>query len=218
MRRHPPHTSASPLPAHTRRDMWLRDRLCCQGRAAGRACRGPPKPSFAQQTVGHAYRYAAPTHDTSRTGAPVQRTEMVEAIHRSLDLINSHDAAGTASLFAPEVVLEDVGTGLRLEGRDAYIASSEEIESAFSDLHREILSITTEGSRAVVEYVWEGTHDGPLVLPTATIPSSGRHVVIRFAGVIEFDENGKVISVRRYTNPLGLLTQIGVLDVAALTS
>ena len=121
-------------------------------------------------------------------------------------------------MLAPGVVAEDLGTGLRIEGRDAYVAGMEQLGAAFSDLHGEILSITTEGSRAVVEYVFEGTHDGPLVMPTGTIPSSGRRVVIQFASVVEFDENGQAKTVRRYTNPLGLLTQIGVLDAPALSS
>jgi len=148
----------------------------------------------------------------------VQPAEIAEVIHRNLDLVNSHDEAGTASMLAPGVVAEDLGTGLRIEGRDAYVAGMQQLGAAFSDLHGEILSITTEGSRAVVEYVFEGTHDGPLVMPTGTIPSSGQRVVIQFASVVEFDENGQAKTVRRYTNPLGLLTQIGVLDAPALSS
>jgi steroid delta-isomerase-like uncharacterized protein len=138
-----------------------------------------------------------------------------EVIRYNLDLINSHDEAETASFFAPDVVAEDLGSGLRIEGRDAYIAGMEQLRAAFSDLHGEILSITTQGSRAAVEYVFEGTHDGPLVTPTATIPSSGRRVVIHFASVIEFDEDGLVKTVRRYTNPLSLLIQIGAVDPPA---
>lgn len=161
--------------------------------------------------------YAARAHDPVEKGAGMQPAETVELIHRNLDLINSRDAAGTASTFAPGLVVEDVGTGLRIEGRDAYIEYQEQLQAAFPDLHGEILSITTEGSRAVVEYVFEGTHAGPLVLPTGTIPSSGQRVVIRFASVVELDENGQAATVRRYTNPLELPTQIGVLDASALT-
>ena len=141
-----------------------------------------------------------------------------EVIRYNLDLINSHDEAETASFFAPDVVAEDLGSGLRIEGRDAYIAGMEQLRAAFSDLHGEILSITTQGSRAAVEYVFEGTHDGPLVTPTGTIPSSGRRVVIHFASVIEFDEDGLMKTVHRYTNPLALLTQIGAVDAPASSS
>ena len=145
----------------------------------------------------------------------MQPAEIAEVIHRNLDLVNSHDEAGTASMLAPGVVAEDLGTGLRIEGRDAYVAGMQQLGAAFSDLHGEILSITTQGSRAAVEYVFEGTHDGPLVTPTGTIPSSGRRVVIHFASVIEFDEDGLVKTVRRYTNPLSLLMQIGAVDPPA---
>ena len=41
---------------------------------------------------------------------------------------------------------------------------------------------------------------------------------MQFAAVVEFDENEQAASVRQYTNPLGLLTQLGVIDAPALTS
>ena len=136
--------------------------------------------------------------------------DVVELVNRNLAEVNRHDAAAAASRFVEGVVVEDLGIGTRTEGRDNVVAEHGRLFEAFPDLRGEVVSVTTDGARIAVEYVFEGTHSGPLVLPTGqTVAATGRRVVYRFVSIAEIDGTGQITTVRRYTNPASLFAQLG---------
>src|SRR6185503_6817196 len=62
-----------------------------------------------------------------------------------------------------------MNTELNQEQAKAYNAN---FIPAFSDLHFEVRYVMTDGDKIV--YFWDatGTHDGPLALPTGTVPAT----------------------------------------------
>jgi steroid delta-isomerase-like uncharacterized protein len=112
---------------------------------------------------------------------------------------------------APDVVYEDLGIDLRVHGREAWQEVFQRYVDAVPDMRSRLESVTAEGNRAAGELVIEGTQAGQLVLPGGTIPASGGQFVTRTVLVIDADDQGRVTHVRHYTNPMGVLVQVGLI-------
>jgi hypothetical protein len=100
---------------------------------------------------------------------------------RIFDTFNTHDAAATAALFAPNAVLRDIAVPQPVVGR-AQIAG------------------------VFAEWTISGTHQGKLM----GIPASGRAVTIAGVSIIRFREGAPVEDTRVW-DLAGLLRQIGLL-------
>src|SRR5262245_46603035 len=81
---------------------------------------------------------------------------------------------------------------------------------AFPDLRFEYRCVVADGDKIV--YLWEGigTHDGPLVLPTGTVPPTHKKGVVSGVLYVEL-KNGKIIREETYWNQVELLTQLGLM-------
>ena len=69
-------------------------------------------------------------------------------------------------------------------------------------------AVMSDGDRLM--YVWDssGTHDGPLVLPTGTVPPTGKQGHLSGTLYVEL-RDGKIIREETYWNLIELLAQIG---------
>lgn len=63
--------------------------------------------------------------------------------------------------------------------------------TAFSNMHRELYQIYSDGNVVVVQLALHGTHDGPLQLPFGELPVTGRHMDAPCCDVFEL-EGGKI--------------------------
>lgn len=136
--------------------------------------------------------------------------DIAALVHRNLAEVNRHDTAAATTRFAEGVVIEDLGMCTRIKGRDNVIAEQRGLFAAFPDLHGEVVSVITDGSRAAIEYVFEGTHSGPIALPGGqTLPATARRVAYRFVSIAEINDAGQITAVRRSTNPASLFAQLG---------
>src|ERR1700760_825469 len=80
--------------------------------------------------------------------------------------------------------------------------------TAFSDMHRELYRLYPSGNVVVVRLALQGTHDGPLVLPTGAIPPTGRSMDARCCDVFELVD-GKVMRCDCYPSGTVIMAQLG---------
>jgi steroid delta-isomerase-like uncharacterized protein len=82
--------------------------------------------------------------------------------------------------------------------------------TAFPDLRFDILRTMANGDTVV--YVWNGvgTHDGPLALPTGTVPPTGRRAQVPGVLVATI-KDGKILREETYWNQVELLAQLGLM-------
>ena len=82
--------------------------------------------------------------------------------------------------------------------------------AAFPDLHVDIEIEIAEGDMVGGRLRQTGTHTGPMVSPTGTIPPSGKAVDFTEVAMLRIVD-GKVATSWYWTDMIGLLTQIGVI-------
>jgi steroid delta-isomerase-like uncharacterized protein len=126
-----------------------------------------------------------------------------------LDALNAHDLSSWEAMLAADATCSY--PGFRGDhGKDAASAYNAPFLTAFSDLHFEVLRTVVEGDTVV--YVWNatGTHDGPLALPSGTVPPTGKRGVVPGA-LIATVKDGKIIREETYWNQVELLTQLGLM-------
>ena len=122
------------------------------------------------------------------------------------------DIKAFVSLFATDGYFWDVSAGVKYYGND--IGNTVEIYAkAFPDMHRELLEfyVKDDENVVVVELTLNGTHKGPLALPTGNIPATNKVMSTPCCDVFHL-ENGKVKKFHCYTAATILLGQLGVLE------
>lgn len=134
---------------------------------------------------------------------------MLEIIQKNLADLAASNWDDYKATFSNDVVYEEIATHVRVQGADDYLEAIQRWKRAFPDLKGTITSSVTSGDQAIIEVVWEGTHQGPLEGPFGTVPPTslkGRLeavLVLKFAG-------GKIAASRHYFDLLTLLSQLGM--------
>jgi steroid delta-isomerase-like uncharacterized protein len=125
---------------------------------------------------------------------------------RIFDTFNTHDAAATAALFAPDAVLRDVAVSRPVVGREQIAGVYARHLVAIPDTLVRVERMIAEGESVVAEWTISGTHRGQLM----GIPATGRAVTIDGVSIIRFREGAPVADTRVW-DLAGLLRQIGLL-------
>jgi ketosteroid isomerase-like protein len=113
-------------------------------------------------------------------------------------------------LFTEDGVFYDASVGKEYRGAD--IGRTVEVYAkGFPDMHRELYNFYLSGDIVCVELSLNGTHKGPLVLPTGTIPATGKKMSTPCCDVFHI-ENGKVKVFHCYPSGTILLGELGVLE------
>lgn len=111
--------------------------------------------------------------------------------------------------LATDVVFEDMATGEVVEGRDGIQAHYQVFTDAFSDIAPRYTSLFASGDWAAGEWAFTARYTGQM--PMAP-PGTGQEIAMRGVDVIEL-ANGQIQRYREYYDLLGLLTQLGALEV-----
>jgi steroid delta-isomerase-like uncharacterized protein len=120
-----------------------------------------------------------------------------------------------AQLFAPDCVYDEVGSGRRIEGRQAIVVLNQGWKAAWPDCRGRVINAIDSDAGAMIEVFWDGTHTGPLATPQGEIPPTGR-AFSQFPTCLVFAVNGGAIrGCRHYFDILSLLQAIGVSPVGA---
>jgi predicted ester cyclase len=132
---------------------------------------------------------------------------------RFVEAFNAHDEQRIRELSAENEVFEAPGD-VRLEGRDATVAYAMSWVNAFGDARIDVHDEHVDGDWVVQEFVFSGTHTGPLLSPSGEIPPTNRQ--LRGRGVQIFRvEDDVVVDTRLYFDQVEVLTQLGLMPEPA---
>ena len=126
-------------------------------------------------------------------------------------LLNARDVTAEVSVFSPDA--ECATPGVVGRGQQG-VASFSHAWEAFPEARVTCERAVVEGSVAVTEGTFTGTHVGALHLPVAAILSTGRRLASRFAAMYEV-RDGLIVSRCLYFDHLAILVQLGVAPALA---
>lgn len=133
-----------------------------------------------------------------------------DAIARSVDAMNSHDAKAFAATYAADAVVHDPLYPQPLKGRDAIEQDMVELLRAFPDVSLTVGPLFQNGETFAAEYTLRGTHQGPLASPGGEIAATGKSFINNAAVFSTFNADGEVTEERRYYDVAGIMAQLGV--------
>ena len=130
-------------------------------------------------------------------------------LEKYLELYNAGDLDGVMDLYAEDAVqLMPDGT---FEGRSAIRDRLGQELAAFSDLAHRYLSYVEEDDAFADEWVFVGTHTGPVVLPDGTeVPATGKRVEVQGMELVRI-RDGKIVVDNLYYDNLAVAAQLGLL-------
>lgn len=137
----------------------------------------------------------------------------VQVARENVEAFNAGDWERMRATLAPDAVLDEVGTQRRVEGADAIIEVTRGWKQAFSDARATVANALQSDDTAVLELVYEGTHDGALETPQGPIPPSGKTATVRGVMVAQVAD-GRIVETRDYFDLLTLLGQVGAVAQA----
>ena len=104
------------------------------------------------------------------------------------------------------------------EGRSAIRDRLAKELAAFSDLAHRVVSYVEEGDAFADEWVFVGTHTGPVVLPDGTeLPPTGKRVEVQGMELVRI-RDGKIVVDNLYYDNLAVAAQLGLLPQAVPTT
>lgn len=137
--------------------------------------------------------------------------QKIDVARAFFDAMSAHDLDGADRTLADNFILEDPSTpggGYNKSQARQYNAG---FLTGFPDARFEILRTVAQGDYVVVQYIFSGTHTGPLVNAKGqTIPPSNRRVRVPGCVLNEVKE-GKLTHSWDYWDSTTLLSQIGAL-------
>src|SRR5579862_4059661 len=102
-------------------------------------------------------------------------TDNETIVRNAYKIAEAKDIPGWINVFTDDGTFTDFSTNVTYRGEQ--LADVVEIYStAFSDMHRELHRFYVSNDVVVVQLALQGTQDGPLVLPTGTIPTTGKRM------------------------------------------
>ena len=131
----------------------------------------------------------------------------IQIARNVIDAFNANDWEQTKQLLA-DSVYKELGTQRQLTGADQIIPAVQGWKQAMPDIKGTVTTAFASGNQVTLEVTWAGTHTGPLVGATGTIPASGKHQVTFGAWIFDFDGD-KIKESRHYFDMLTFLQQIG---------
>lgn len=134
--------------------------------------------------------------------------DAIEVVRRVVACDNGRDAAGYRALLHPDY-RSFVHGKASTSGPDEEVAAIERWWSATSDVHLEVLDCRESGGVVTLRYTLAGTNDGAFYGQ----PATGRRFEVENCTLLAV-EGGRVRSAWRYSDTLGLLTQLGLLPAS----
>jgi len=130
-------------------------------------------------------------------------------LERYVELYNAGDLDGVMDLYAEDSV--QLMTDGTFEGRSAIHDRLARELAAFSDVAHRYVSYVEQDDAFADEWVFEGTHTGPLVLPDGTeLPPTGKRVEVKGMELVRV-RDGKIVVDNLYYDNLAVAAQLGLL-------
>jgi predicted ester cyclase len=139
-----------------------------------------------------------------------------DLLDRYVERYNANDLDAVMDLYADDAVqLMPDGT---FKGREVIRERLAKELDAFSDVAHRVVSYVEEGDAFADEWVFVGTHTGPLVLPDGTeLAPTGKRVEMPGMEFVAM-RGGKIVVDNLYYDNLAVAAQFGLLGQDARTS
>lgn len=129
-------------------------------------------------------------------------------LERYVASYNAADLDGVMDLYAEDAV-QQMPDGT-FEGREAIRERLARELAAFPDVDFAFSSFVEQGDAFADEWVFVGTHTGPLVLPDGTeVPPTGKRVQMKGMELVRI-RDGKIVVDNLYYDNLSVLVQLGL--------
>ena len=138
------------------------------------------------------------------------KEQSVTAVHAHFEALNWGDSHQAVRLVATDFVWHNRATGQSFTGPDGYLAYLAGWRNAFPDFWVEINHMLIYAQSAVCEYVFRGSHNGTLTLPSGPISATGRQLDLLVCETFRI-ENGRLSQINTYFDQTTLLQQLGIL-------
>src|SRR5262245_23582867 len=134
----------------------------------------------------------------------IDRRRTQEINDRTYAAWNAHDPDAVASIFAPDVVIREIGGVGEVRGREAVRERAAALLTAFPDLHLERVELVIDGDCHADRWILTGTPNGPLF----GIDPTGRRVRVEGARFTRLGSDGLVIEDVHLSDVAGLMAQL----------
>jgi ketosteroid isomerase-like protein len=133
-----------------------------------------------------------------------------QIIRQAYQIAEAKNLKGWVDAFTPDGTFTDESLGVTYRGEE--LAQTVAVYArAFPDMHRELYRVFATGDTVIVELALQGTHLGPLALPSGTIQPTGKRMNAPCCDVFQL-KDGKIQSFNCYPSGTVVLTQLGVLE------
>lgn len=135
-------------------------------------------------------------------------TENEKIVRAAYETAERQDLEAFIDCFTPDGTLTDQSIAVTYQGRD--VAKTVEVYArAFPDMHRELFFFFAVGDTIIVELALQGTHQGPLDLPSGTVQPTGRRMDAPCCDVFQM-RDGKIQSFNCYPSGTVVMEQLGL--------
>jgi steroid delta-isomerase-like uncharacterized protein len=131
-----------------------------------------------------------------------------DLLDRFVDLFNANRFEEGEQDYAPDAIIEELGTNRRLTVKEG-TQNAREWRNAFPDARGTITNKMVDGTKGAAEIVWRGTNEGPLM----GMPATRKSVTVRAVVVIETN-GSKITRSAHYIDVAGMMAQLGVTPAA----
>jgi ketosteroid isomerase-like protein len=127
--------------------------------------------------------------------------------------LNARDWEAYGRLFAEDVVVYSPGSAEPSRGREARVRWVRDLIQAFPDGTVEITGSFGQGDRMCAEFLFAGTHTGPLETPGGVVEPTNARVAFPYC-ISYVYEGDEAVEIREYFDQLELLMPLGLLAPA----
>lgn len=136
-----------------------------------------------------------------------------DLLDRYVEMYNAGDIDGVMDLYAEDSV-QLMPDGL-FEGRNVIRERLAKELTSFGDLHHRVTSYIEQGDAFADEWVFVGTHTGPLVLPDGTeLPATGKRIEVPGMELVRM-RDGQIVLDNLYYDNVTVAEQLGLLPQGA---
>jgi steroid delta-isomerase-like uncharacterized protein len=140
-----------------------------------------------------------------------------QIVRRAYQVAEDMDMAAWSAAFTEDGTFSDESIGVTWRAPSELPEQVENYHRAFPDMHRELHHIYASDNVVVVQLALQGTHLGPLRLPTRTLPPTGKWMDAPCCDVFELVD-GRIKRFDCYPEGPVILTQLGVIGTSAPAS
>jgi len=131
------------------------------------------------------------------------------AIRKAYQVAEERDIAGWVNCFTEDGTFTDESINVTYRGPKELGRTVEIYATAFPDMHRDLHAFYVMGDTVIVELALQGTHKGPLELPSGTFAPTGKRMNAPCCDVFQL-RNGKIQSFNCYPSGTVIEKQLGL--------